>query len=372
MQQQHLAKPDLLSVVRKTVNPDAEYGRSIRCPFHNDREPSLHLYQTQTWYCFGCNKGGDVYDFYGSILFGNLWDNRNPRMFAEVRKALDREPCKKVFEPVSEKTPQPEITPENMAALRWAADAYHKALITGRGKDEENAREYLVRRGIAMETARKLKIGFAGRNELQKKGLVLEPKKRSAFMDRMEKAGLIRNGREYYCQRIIFPNIAKDGSVLNLTGRSLLPSGKRYLNIPNVKKELYLLGLSRPEETLFLTESVTDAVTLRQFGYQAAAVNGTALTRQMVASLEPYRSIVIVPQNDLPSANAASSWCVLIPRCRVMLPDYIDGEEKDVNDILRLEGERRCGAKLRIAANNIMDCADYRRSVLDKFEKKAE
>ncbi len=372
MQQQHSAKPDLVSVVRKTVNPNAEYGRSICCPFHKDREPSLHLYQTQTWYCFGCGKGGDVYDFYGMLHFGDLWDNRNPGMFAEARKALDREPCKKVFMDTRQNTPLPEISAENLAALRWAAEAYHKALITGRGKDEENAREYLVRRGIAMETARKLKIGFAGKNELQKRGLVFEPKKRLAFMERMEKIGLIRNGREYYYQRIIFPNIAKDGSVLNLTGRSLLPSGKRYLNIPNVKKELYLLGMSRPEDTLYLTESVTDAVTLRQFGYQSAAVNGTGLTRQMTASLDPFGSIVIVPQNDLPSVNAASSWCQMLPRCKIMLPDYIDGEEKDVNDILRLEGAQRCGAKLRIAANNIMDCAEYLQSVIGKFENKAD
>ena len=372
MQQKYSVKPDLLSIVRKTVNPNAEYGRSIRCPFHEDREPSLHLYQTRTWYCFGCGKGGDVYDFYGNLLFGDRWDNRDPVMFSEVRKALVREPCKKISLNSQGKNPPEEIPPENLAALRWAAEAYHKALVTGRGKDEENAREYLVRRGIAMETARKLKIGFAGKNELKKRSLVFEPGKRTSFMDRMAKIGLIKDGREYYYQRIIFPNIAKDGSVLNLTGRSLFSSGKRYLNIPNMKKELYLLGQSRSDETLYLTESVTDAVTLRQFGYQAAAVNGTALTKQMAASLEPFSSIVIVPQNDLPSANAASSWCELIPRCRVMLPDYIDGEEKDVNDILRLEGERRCGAKLRIAANNILDCTEYLQSVTDRFIKKAD
>lgn len=37
----------------------------IHCPFHgDDRSPSLKLYyNTNTWFCFGCNNGGDVIDF---------------------------------------------------------------------------------------------------------------------------------------------------------------------------------------------------------------------------------------------------------------------------------------------------------------------
>lgn len=33
----------------------------IRCPFHNDHDPSLHIdHDKQLWHCFGCGKGGDV------------------------------------------------------------------------------------------------------------------------------------------------------------------------------------------------------------------------------------------------------------------------------------------------------------------------
>jgi len=39
--------------------------RKIRCPFHDDRTPSLHVYQDadRGWYCFGCARGGSIYDF---------------------------------------------------------------------------------------------------------------------------------------------------------------------------------------------------------------------------------------------------------------------------------------------------------------------
>lgn len=55
--------------------PAAEYVRAltglspdrtgkIHCPFHDDRTPSLQLYDDGTWYCFGaCKAGGSIFDF---------------------------------------------------------------------------------------------------------------------------------------------------------------------------------------------------------------------------------------------------------------------------------------------------------------------
>lgn len=37
---------------------------TFRCTRHgNDRTPSGVIYPDQHWYCFGCGKGGDVFDF---------------------------------------------------------------------------------------------------------------------------------------------------------------------------------------------------------------------------------------------------------------------------------------------------------------------
>lgn len=64
-------------------------GRSgkIRCPFHHeDRTPSLHVYDDpeQGWYCFGCGRGGTIYD-----LAALLWDRgTHGREFIELRREL--------------------------------------------------------------------------------------------------------------------------------------------------------------------------------------------------------------------------------------------------------------------------------------------
>ena len=38
-----------------------------RCPFHNDRTPSMKLYADH-FYCFGCGKYGDVVDLTSELL----------------------------------------------------------------------------------------------------------------------------------------------------------------------------------------------------------------------------------------------------------------------------------------------------------------
>jgi hypothetical protein len=57
----------------------------VRCPFHNDRTPSLQLYDDGTWYCFGaCHAGGSIYDFAGR-LYGM---GTKGRSFLELRHRL--------------------------------------------------------------------------------------------------------------------------------------------------------------------------------------------------------------------------------------------------------------------------------------------
>lgn len=79
--------------------PAAEYARAltgrepnragkIACPFHDDHDPSLQLYDDGTWYCFGaCRRGGSIYDFAG-LLWGV---GTKRREFLELRARLAEE-----------------------------------------------------------------------------------------------------------------------------------------------------------------------------------------------------------------------------------------------------------------------------------------
>jgi len=58
--------------VRRLLGVEVPRHRKVRCPFHEDRHASLHVYETaeRGWYCFGaCRRGGTIYDL-AAPLYG--------------------------------------------------------------------------------------------------------------------------------------------------------------------------------------------------------------------------------------------------------------------------------------------------------------
>jgi hypothetical protein len=58
----------------------------VKCPFHDEKRPSLHVYPTgaQGWCCFSCRRGGTIYD-----LAAGVWGlGTRGRDFIEVRDRL--------------------------------------------------------------------------------------------------------------------------------------------------------------------------------------------------------------------------------------------------------------------------------------------
>jgi CHC2-type zinc finger protein len=58
--------------VARLLGVEVPRHRKVSCPFHTDRHPSLHVYDTPArgWYCFGrCRRGGTIYDL-AAPLYG--------------------------------------------------------------------------------------------------------------------------------------------------------------------------------------------------------------------------------------------------------------------------------------------------------------
>lgn len=50
-------------VLRKDF-PSESFRRQLKCPLHKDKTASLKVYlNTNSWYCFGCGKGGSPIDY---------------------------------------------------------------------------------------------------------------------------------------------------------------------------------------------------------------------------------------------------------------------------------------------------------------------
>ena len=74
--------------VRALTGREPNRGGKLHCPFHEDRHPSLQLYDDGSWYCFGaCRRGGTIYDFAAA-----LWSSSTKgRGFIELRERLAAE-----------------------------------------------------------------------------------------------------------------------------------------------------------------------------------------------------------------------------------------------------------------------------------------
>jgi hypothetical protein len=85
LDQQLLAIPAATYVPALTGRQPNRSGK-ICCPFHDDSNPSLQLYE-HGWYCFACRLGGSIYDL-GALLWRL---NTRGREFLELRQRLARE-----------------------------------------------------------------------------------------------------------------------------------------------------------------------------------------------------------------------------------------------------------------------------------------
>lgn len=63
------ARTDIVEVVeRYTTLRKAGKNFTGCCPIHGDKHPSLTVYpDQQSWYCYGCNRGGDVIAFVQAV-----------------------------------------------------------------------------------------------------------------------------------------------------------------------------------------------------------------------------------------------------------------------------------------------------------------
>ena len=91
----------------------------IRCPFHSDDSPSLHVYEDGGWKCFGCGLFGDVLDFIGYYRFGTQYDSSVH--FIEIIDglgALDIAPLPP--KPTKPKPAKPRLNISLEVIMRWA------------------------------------------------------------------------------------------------------------------------------------------------------------------------------------------------------------------------------------------------------------
>jgi len=281
------------------------------CPWHNDKRPSLQVNpQRQTWKCWVCNIGGDIFSY---VM------QRDGVNFGEALKTLAEKAGIEIQ--VSGKAkPQPG-GPNDKAALyaavKFATQAYFEFLQNDESPEAVAARAYLAQRGIDDESRKRFQIGYSPD---QWSWLIDAARKAGHAPEVLRSAGLAvqrqngpnnRNLGHYdlFRGRVIFPICDMQDRMISMGGR-IIPggdpdkAGAKYINGPETmlfskSRQLYGLNLARTaiqkSGHVLVMEGYTDVIAARQVGIEpVVAVLGTALGEQHIEILRRFVDRVVL------------------------------------------------------------------------------
>ena len=292
------------------------------CPFHDENEGSFTVYaDSQRWYCFGCGLGGDVLDFIQRLDCVDLpeairrLNGGSGEPVERPRAQADHRPT----EPLFARDPQL-LT----AAMRFYATKLRRP---------PEALDYLVSRGIDLDAAQRLGLGFSTGNGLR------EHLRSLGFGDdRLQSSGLFSERGERFGGMIVVPEVIV-GRVHWLAGRAIAPDAKlRFQALPGPKPVLGLGRLPRPCPWIVVTEGLFDWLTLASWGIPAEAVLGTQGLEKVAAALRGQPRIFLAFDSDDAGQTAAVRLSQLLGEYRSRIVELPAGTSDIANLATRPDG----------------------------------
>lgn len=303
-------RADLVELVQSYVPNLRKAGTSswkACCPFHTEKTPSFIVNAArQTYHCFGCGKGGNVFTF---IMEMEKFDFPNAAEFLARKYG--------VIIPESAPGRRGEAfrsgTPDSEYQLRERLFLLHEKLAVWYAKNlsagsVKSVCDYFQTRKIPSPFADRFQIGAAPDSW----DAAIAFARAAGFTDReLRLSGVVSEkdempGRIYdrFRNRLMFPVWNEQGRVVAFSARSIEkdPKGWKYLNSPESpvfkkSRTLYALHLARvaiaEKKYAVLCEGQLDVIALHRAGCTGAvAAQGTAFGAEHAAILKRYTSEV--------------------------------------------------------------------------------
>lgn len=334
---------DIVDLIGRAV-PLKSAGRNFKalCPFHDEKTPSFTVNpERQTFKCFGCGKGGNVFHF--------LMETQGLSFPEAVRQLAAQRGI-----PIPDERGAPTARKEEIDPLRRALAFAHRFYVEClQGPEGSEARAYLERRGYDQDAQRSFGLGYAPPAWDR---LALAGARANLAGRHLEDAGLLlarREGDGHYDRfrhRIIFPIADMQGRLITFAGRTLDPEEQaKYLNGPETplfKKANTLYMLHRARDAVrrtgeaLLMEGYTDVLMCHRFGFdRAVAGMGTALTERQARLLKRFGARVTLLYDADAAGRLAAERALdvlLVEGLEVRVALLPEG--RDVDEILLEEG----------------------------------
>ena len=307
------------------------------CPFHKEKTPSFSVSPAkEIFYCFGCHKGGTVFNF-----------------VMEIERVAFPEAIRIVADKVG--MPLPKMVDDGRFQARrqeaddvielngWAMEWWQQQLESS--KEARVAREYLVQRELNEETQKAFRIGYAPdswealSSYLRQKGATQQQIERSGLVVKKDEGG----SYDRFRGRLMFPVLDVQGRAIAFGGRTLKGEDAKYVNSPETAayvkgRNLFGLNVTRDEIRrqgfAILVEGFLDLIVPYQFGVRNVIASlGTALTADQSKLLGRFaRKVVVNYDGDRAGVQAAKKAIEILLaedlEVKVLvLPDNADPDE---------------------------------------------
>ncbi len=269
------------------------------CPWHDDSRPSLQVNpERQSWKCWVCNVGGDVFSFVMQ------------REGVEFREALTIL-AERAGIALTQRPAGPPGGPQDKQALyqtaAWAEQQFHECLLNS--PDAEPARRYLQNRGIEDSSVKRFRLGFSPDQWQWMRDRATSASIPPALLEAIDLVGRSStSGRQYerFKGRVIFPIRDTQNRPIAFGGR-ILPEfaddkSAKYVNSSETRlfsKSQHVYGLNVVRDTVakkrhaLVVEGYTDAIVAYQCGVDnVVAVLGTALGAGHIRLLRRFADVV--------------------------------------------------------------------------------
>ncbi|HFZ4952251.1 TPA: DNA primase [Campylobacter jejuni] len=278
------------------------------CPFHADKNPSMHINPIKGFYhCFACKAGGDAFKFvmdYEKLSFADAVEKVASLSNFTLSYTKEKQENKK-----------------ELKSILPSLNAYFKDNL----KHHKEVLTYLYQRALNDKDIAKFELGFAGASEdsirlLQNQKIPLE--------DAMSVGALKKDeNNEFYASfiwRITFPIYDHKDLLVGFGGRTLNPNvPAKYVNSPqnilfDKSRIFYAFNIAKEniakKKEIIVCEGYMDAIAFHKAGFNnAVAVLGTALTEHHLPLIRRYDAKVILCfDNDEAGLKAATRSAFLL------------------------------------------------------------
>ena len=287
------------------------------CPFHQEKTPSFTVSPIkQIFYCFGCGKGGDIFNFVMEMERCEFPDAL--RLVAE--KCGISIPKPKPSSPAERTQSSVRAT---LVEMHREAQTFFVNQLQGTAEGKLT-RAYLEDRGLDKATMDRFGIGYAPSG-----GDLLLRHLKSKYAEKLlAESGLVSRDQsgsrlfDRFRRRITFPIANESGKVVAFGCRALGDDQPKYLNSPETpiySKSNVLYHLDRAKEALrrsdfaVLVEGYMDAIAVARAGISNVVAScGTSLAQPQIKLLGRFTKRVIVNYDPDAAGQAATERSVAI------------------------------------------------------------